>query len=296
MRASSDLELAYETVNCANCGGAETAPRYRIAMANCALRSVWIGEEEHPIQADQTLVACRRCGLVYVNPRLRSIPDLMPYSPALERQHFDETRAQRRRVFQEIIDQMPRWLGRPGRTVLDIGCGDGELLNVAAEAGYACTGFEVSEEMIALIRASGAKHQLLRRLEDASPAAYDLVVLISVLEHVHDPGGLLDAVRRVLRRDGRLVIKVPNIGSQRARREGARWHQIEPLGHLYYFDPATLADLLGRHGLVIQEHFPYHVGPLLQRLSAGLPALAQIAIRIANHLWDDDIGVVVRHA
>ncbi len=129
---------------------------------------------------------------------------------------------------------------RTGDRVLDIGCGTGELARALAAGGLRVTGCDVSPQM--LLRA--ARHQAAqdatgqpgagpersgqpgpewvrlephwRRLPFAS-AAFDVVVLSSVLEYVTDPAGVLRECARVLCPGGVVLCTVPDL------RHPVRW-------------------------------------------------------------------------
>jgi len=84
---------------------------------------------------------------------------------------------------------------------------------------------------------------------------YDVVTLISVLEHVHEPYQVLRAALSRLVPDGVLLVNVPNSAGIPARLYGPRWDQIEPLVHLYYFTARTLSLMLERVGLRVIRRF-----------------------------------------
>lgn len=77
-------------------------------------------------------------------------------------------------------------------------------------------------------------------------ATLDLVVIPQSLEHVADPAGLLDEVRRVLKADGQMVLSLRN----RCSRYGAGWARGESQGQIPLQGPFTplrpraVADLL----------------------------------------------------
>ncbi len=104
-----------------------------------------------------------------------------------------------------------------GSSVLDLGCGTGELAAALAAAGMRVTGCDVSREM--LHRAAVADQagtvgwvQLdpgWRRLP-FGPETFDAVVASSVLEYVDDAEAVLRECRRVLRPGGVVLCTVPD--------------------------------------------------------------------------------------
>jgi 2-polyprenyl-3-methyl-5-hydroxy-6-metoxy-1,4-benzoquinol methylase len=106
---------------------------------------------------------------------------------------------------------------RPGGSYLEIGPGHGLLLYFAARAGEAVHGWDVSEdsvrhsgECVARLGVADAVRLACRNIFDAAASeTFDEIVLSEVLEHLEKPGEALATVRRLLARDGRLLINVP---------------------------------------------------------------------------------------
>lgn len=125
-------------------------------------------------------------------------------------------------------------------SVLDFGCGTGEIARALAAAGYALTGCDLSPAMIeaARARAGGPSYVLLDT--DRLPALpfadsqFDAVVSSSVFEYLPDPAGQLRELRRVLRPGGWLLATVPDPrdslrveeARERARIEAAWWRGL----------------------------------------------------------------------
>jgi SAM-dependent methyltransferase len=104
-----------------------------------------------------------------------------------------------------------------GGSVLDLGCGTGELATAIAAAGLRATGCDISPEMLhraAVAGSSGAADFV--QLEPGwqvlpfAPETFDAVVASSVLEYVDDPVAVLRECGRVLRLGGVVLCTVPN--------------------------------------------------------------------------------------
>jgi SAM-dependent methyltransferase len=135
-------------------------------------------------------------------------------------------------------------LQRTGQSVLDAGCGTGGFLAWAESTGAfdRLAGSDVSAEAIELAREVVPQAELRVAPLDALPfedAAFDLVVVEDVLQHVHQDA--LDRsfaeLRRVLRPDGALLIRTN--GGRHARNERVDWR---------LYDAPTLAHDLERGG------------------------------------------------
>jgi ubiquinone/menaquinone biosynthesis C-methylase UbiE len=106
----------------------------------------------------------------------------------------------------------------PGRSVLDIGCGDGGLTRALRQRGAgAVVGCDPDRRMIATAVAGAAAHPtapeaaigyLVARAE-ALPfpdASFDLVTMVTVLAFIPQPQRAVREIARVLRPGGRLVV------------------------------------------------------------------------------------------
>lgn len=180
-----------------------------------------------------------------------------------ERRHLDAggTEASRERVWitstlhADVIHTLKQ--NACAGTVLDVGCGCGEVLAALRDAGLACEGVEPSAEAAAQARVAGhTVHQAtLAELAEA-PAnlgRFGAAVMLNVLEHVRDPEGFLRDTLRLLRPGGLLVIRVPNdftdfqAAAWQATDAKRRWWVARP-DHINYFNFASLRSLLGSLG------------------------------------------------
>lgn len=109
------------------------------------------------------------------------------------------------------------WAGRlaPEKRVLDAGCGTAYGSEILAEAGATeVVGIDIDSDLIAEAKDSVSTAVSLVAgdacelpFEDAS---FDLVVCFEVIEHVDDPGAILDELRRVVRPGGVVAVSSPN--------------------------------------------------------------------------------------
>jgi 2-polyprenyl-3-methyl-5-hydroxy-6-metoxy-1,4-benzoquinol methylase len=111
----------------------------------------------------------------------------------------------------ERVALFRRYVGGPGRRVLDLGCRDGALTQAYLE-GNDVVGVDADREALAAAAGLGIETRwtdLDQQLE-LDEESFDVVVAGELLEHLRDPQRLVAEIRRLLRPGGTFVASVPN--------------------------------------------------------------------------------------
>lgn len=161
----------------------------------------------------------------------------------------------------EILEAVESILGR-GKRLLDVGCGNGALLDLVRVRFDTVHGCDLSERALRKARQGWGQFVCADLNEGWLPyqdGLFDCVTCLEVIEHVVDPLRLLKELHRVLRPQGQLVLTTPNIRYFRNILKlllDGRFPQtttdtfVWGGGHLHYFTRADLAQLLGEAGFV----------------------------------------------
>jgi len=133
-------------------------------------------------------------------------------------------------------------LGRKVRgRLLDVGCGNGELLSLAQKMGWKAEGIDFDATAVDAARRRGLTVHLGDLREGTfADHAFDLVMSSHVLEHVPDPVALLRQCRRLLRPGGTVLAVTPNAESWGHAVFGRNWRGLEAPRHLHIFSPGSL--------------------------------------------------------
>lgn len=206
------------------------------------------------------LVKCKQCGLVYINPR-PSIEELSKYYP--EQYYafgYEDPGAYIRR---KVAGQGIRKFIKEGR-ILDVGSGKGLFLSVMKELGFESYGVEPSPIAADFARKNYGVNVFNGELEQArfSDEYFDLVTMWQVFEHLPCPLESLREISRILKKDGLIIIAVPNFSSFQARIFRDKWYMLDIPRHFYQFEPGTLAKMLSTAGFKIikRKYFINFVG------------------------------------
>ncbi len=114
----------------------------------------------------------------------------------------------RRRIIQSLVEKISTTLKNP--KILDVGCGTGANLKMLAAFGKA-EGVDISPQAVEFCRERGLDSVKLGAAEQLpfEDNSFELVTALDVIEHLDDDVAGLREMRRVLRRDGRVLIFVP---------------------------------------------------------------------------------------
>jgi SAM-dependent methyltransferase len=247
-----------ESVRCNLCGADDASTLFR------KKDKLKVSGEEFGV------VKCRRCGLLYLNPRPEQeviagfYPDRYSWKEDLEagspltRLVRGMEKRYRYHLLRGEVRKVIQFAGRHAGKLLDVGCGTGDRLDVFRSFGFETLGVEISgsaDYAAQIMKLNVRKGDLFgARFPDAF---FDVITLYHVLEHTHDPFSVCKEIARVLKEDGRLVIQVPNADSWQYRIFQERWAAFDVPRDLYYFSPKTLQALLAKAGFEVMriDHF-----------------------------------------
>jgi 2-polyprenyl-3-methyl-5-hydroxy-6-metoxy-1,4-benzoquinol methylase len=237
------------------------------------------------------IVQCRRCGLVYTDPRRRPADILKDYEAVVDSRYLAERDgriATFRRNIRPLEEMIP---SHNGHRLLDVGAHVGVFVEVAQERGWDAWGLEPSLWAVERGRQRGL-NMIQGTLRDAEldSESFDLVTMWDVVEHLFDPAAEIHQVARLLKPGGIFCVHTIDIDSPFARLMGKRWPWLVEM-HLYFFSPKTLGALVEKAGLQVEscrvQGRYLHLGYLLSRLSGWSAPLGRIAERVARALHVD---------
>jgi 2-polyprenyl-3-methyl-5-hydroxy-6-metoxy-1,4-benzoquinol methylase len=245
-------------------------------------------------------VRCTQCGLVQRNPQPVKEEIIERYSKTYGNDYLNyelENEAAFLKLQQLAlqdanfdITEKAAFLRAKGDapSVLDIGCATGALLASLRARGWRVTGVEISP--------SAEYAQKERRLdvrnipleESNFPAeSFDAILASHLGAHLNDPRSFFLALRRILKKDGKIFITTPNISGLQARLFGGRWRSAI-FDHLYLFSKRTLIKMLKTCGFKTEGVYTWG------GLAAGLaPAwIKKPADFLAKRLGFGDVMIV----
>jgi 2-polyprenyl-3-methyl-5-hydroxy-6-metoxy-1,4-benzoquinol methylase len=141
---------------------------------------------------------------------------------------------------------------RRGGRLLEVGCGGGVVLKILSDLGWEAEGLDFDPAAVANARRKGLNVRLGRlEAQGFAGGRFDAIVMSHLIEHVHDPRGLLRECRRLLDPEGTLVVLTPNAESLGHRVFQAAWFPLEPPRHLQIFNMLNLRKLVEEAGFSV---------------------------------------------
>jgi SAM-dependent methyltransferase len=200
------------------------------------------------VTSELCLLRCARCSLVQVKS-CGDAYDLSLYDYYVKRADFSKERLYNALTtlrYENILKRFARY--RQTNKLLDIGCGEGQLLHTAQRMGWDAQGVESCTHAAAICRRFGLHVECGNLLEaHYARGSFDVVTMIEVIEHLNKPKEFVSKSYELLRQGGVFYLTTPNFNCLARRLTGARWSMIHG-EHLLYFTPATLTSLLRRFG------------------------------------------------
>ena len=205
-----------------------------------------VSEREALSQASKMeLYQCHGCGLVqYTGPLVPYYKDVIRSSKLSERMmNF------RRSQFQSVIDLVDDGAA----SVFELGCGEGDYLNVFSELGLETAGVEGSRNLSEKARDKGYNVTTGFLTETVMPTSltggFDIVASFNFIEHLPDPLRSLRELAGFLRPGGVALLEVPNYDMIL---EHHLFNEFIP-DHLSYFTQDTFSMMLSQAGFTITD-------------------------------------------
>ncbi|MDT8453121.1 MAG: class I SAM-dependent methyltransferase [Gammaproteobacteria bacterium] len=240
---------------------------------------------------------CGLCGFQFMNPQYTDNYLTEYYSQYTNDENFDywnNALLYGHNFYLSLIEKHVK----PGK-ILDIGCGNGHLLEAAMQRGWVAHGYDVDKVSTQKVgNRLGISTEYGNFFSMRADQKYDLITMHQVLEHLKDPNKYLERIHSVLNDDGCLFVAVPNIDSFSSRLKrfmekiGMRKRNIgkyyDTNHHVLYFNTKTLKRLLESHGFRIVYQRNCH------STKPGQSRLKRFIMRnITDHLFSKSAFLVI---
>jgi 2-polyprenyl-3-methyl-5-hydroxy-6-metoxy-1,4-benzoquinol methylase len=192
------------------------------------------------------LLKCSDCGFVFMRkiPTSKELEDYYSvYAYEKEKKIPEPTRVS----LEGLLDSFEKY--RKNNRILDVGCGEGWILELAMKRGWQPYGTEFSSKAIEICEKKGIKmYAGVLKAEDIKEKDFDIIVSSETIEHINNPREELANIHQLLRKGGLFYITTPNFNSYLRRMMKDKYAIIKYPEHLSYYTTTTLNKLLRNTG------------------------------------------------
>ena len=236
-------------LNCPLCASMEAAPFLRK-----------VPDFEYGTSLGVDFLRCGKCGLVFQDP-MPEPRDLAGFYPEGYRNHIPVGKDLWSRLKKLQVERLAETLAGhipDGGRVLEVGCGNGQLLfalkEIKAGAYY---GSDASGAAFPDPKDSGIRFKSCD-IEEAFPfeLIFDVIVMNNAVEHFSSPLRALQACRKRLAPSGKIILITPNSGALEFPLFGRHWAGLHAPRHTHVFNRENIRRLGANAGLTDVQVYP----------------------------------------
>lgn len=209
--------------------------------------------------------ACSSCQSEFLSPQPGRVELDREYEGYFDRRATNKF-SDKSEYYSYLLKQLP--FSCDGRSVVDLGAGEGGLARVLVNA-QRVPRVEIVDPLLEGVESFDCRVLAHRQSIEAwllglSGRKYDVVFMLDVLEHLRDPKLIFRLLsERALARGGYLVVTTPSTSALSRLFLGRHWPHYK-LEHLFYFSPVGLRELCKGVGIM-----PLVLHPWCKRLPLG---------------------------
>lgn len=212
-------------------------------------------ERESTVYEHNTFRKCNQCGLIYASPILN--PELVEKLYKKSKFTYGEQAENLKKSYGTCLKMIEKYL-KEKKVFLDIGCGNGFLLEEALAQGYKeVWGVEPSSDAANLASSKEIKkHIVVDILRDGQfkPKTFDVVCFFQTIDHVINPNEFLQICHTILKPGGILLCVSHDVEALSAKIMGEK-SVIFDIEHTQLFSKDTISKICKRNGFESLEVF-----------------------------------------
>ncbi len=211
-------------------------------------------------------VQCELCSHVYVRNLLKQdiLHDLYRNSMTniLERkmEQLPEILRYWEEIYTKYLSIIQPDFSHSATKIMDIGAGSGGLMQFLKEKtsfSRSCTELCTDNKhfLEELISRDGYFYNTPIEDSDCPQNHFDIVTLIGVLEHLHNPQKTLSHISKIIKNEGKVLAVIPNLFSAAFRILGVAVPTINPREHINFYTPKSMQILAKQCGLKVEAYY-----------------------------------------
>lgn len=165
------------------------------------------------------------------------------------------------------------------KSLLDIGCGTGDFMSASQKRGWEVSGLEPNIDarnlaITKLKKQTKIYNNIEELLKNNVDKKFNLISLWHVLEHVADYKDYIKKIKSVLKKEGILIIAVPNFKGYDASYYKEYWAAYDVPRHLWHFSQNAIKTIFEKQDMQLVKTLPmkfdsYYVSLLSEKYKTG---------------------------
>ena len=226
-----------------------------------------------------TLEKCDDCQFIMTNPRPEeeSLWEYYKFDDYIS--HSDTKKGLVSKCYHIVrgwnIKYKTNLLGDKKGKLLEIGSGTGKLLAKCKEIGWDVIGIEPSAEARKIAKETNGI-ELLKDLEKAElkEGSVNTVMLWHVLEHLPNLNETFKSINKLLKKNGKLIVAVPNSKAYDDIKYQENWADYDVPRHLSHFQKETLTRIAEKYNFNVAKVKPmwfdsFYTSLLSEKIKSG---------------------------
>lgn len=205
--------------------------------------------------------------------------------------------------FQSKLNKIKAYTGEVEPNILDVGCGWGDFLQVVKNNHLPYLGIDLSPRSVEICREKKLNSQKtdLVNLSKISSQQYSVITFFQVIEHLKNPIEYLRAAKKLLKKNGVLLITTPNNRSPLRYLFGPKWSVYNTPSHYFFYSKISLEKLLKMAGfnnfkINIDRFRFFSLNYILQRIfKKKLSDSGIMNLPVPTDLWGDLEAIVLNN-
>lgn len=202
----------------------------------------------------QTLVSCKKCGMVYVKKFLNN-EALGEFYSCMSNYEFENNNFEFTSDFKELAKRQYEYLKKKLdfnkiNSILDIGCSNGYTLSLFLNDNIEVLGVEPSQKLKEIAKEKynvSVKTRFFNKNIDIDQK-FNLIILSHIVEHLMYPSEFIKSLRKNLSQNDFIFIEVPTIN-----KFTKDWMFHISFEHVNYFNLNSLKNLMILNGFELQN-------------------------------------------
>lgn len=218
---------------------------------------------EYGVTGNFKYYECDKCQLIFLYPR-PPLPKIVNYYPSsyhsYQRPSSSVFKLLSKININKRKEKYEHLIGKSGK-ILDVGCGDGEIMEALEEdSNYECFGIEFKKEIVQQGKIKGLKiaYGTLETTKAYRDSTFNLLIMNHLVEHLQKPELTLNKAYQLLKPDGWISGETPNSQSIERILLNKKWAGYHIPRHLQIFSSRNIVKFLKNAGfskIVIKKSY-----------------------------------------